>query len=414
VPSGSGDLMAMALLLWPAPLSARVTHGTERPAADGASPREFLLLPNARRPRILVPASSRAAAGRATGRLGADLPLVRRFARRALHHALAAGVAQPLLRQRLVVIGPRSEGIDAYLSDALGQRVLVSVQVGPLRANRKPVLHVMGADGRTLAYAKVGWNDLTRTLVRSEAATLASFGGRPSPSVRSPDVLHAGRWNDLEVLVLAPLGHARPARRRDRVPVTAMLELARAQGTATVAVTESGWWREWTAWWQGAGTGPAPAPNAGEQLIPGEQLIAGHDVALSFGRWHGDWAPWNMAVRGSEVALWDWERFAAGVPVGFDVVHFCAQVALRKHPARAAFDIAGTRAAAMLCHAGLGRTAAEAVVRLYLLEILRRYTDDARLETGGRLGRLLDGIAVAVAARLPRPADVGVLWGTRG
>ena len=48
-------------------------------------------------------------------------------------------------------------------------------------------------------------------------------------------------------------------------------------------------------------------------------------VHLQLGRWHGDWAPWNMARAGGRVQVWDWERSVTGVPVGLDMIHFQVQ-----------------------------------------------------------------------------------------
>jgi len=45
------------------------------------------------------------------------------------------------------------------------------------------------------------------------------------------------------------------------------------------------------------------------------------DIVFRYGSWHGDWAPWNMANLAESLLVWDWERFATGVPMGFDAVH---------------------------------------------------------------------------------------------
>ena len=60
---------------------------------------------------------------------------------------------------------------------------------------------------------------------------------------------------------------------------------------------------------------------------------------LALGAWHGDWTPWNMACTSGGLLLWDWERFAGGVPVGFDALHYQLQsdvVTARADPALAA------------------------------------------------------------------------------
>jgi hypothetical protein len=63
------------------------------------------------------------------------------------------------------------------------------------------------------------------------------------------------------------------------------------------------------------------------------------NVELTLGAWHGDWTPWNMAWDGTQVLLWDFERFATGVPVGFDLVHYRLQVVLRDRGEQAAADV---------------------------------------------------------------------------
>jgi hypothetical protein len=99
---------------------------------------------------------------------------------------------------------------------------------------------------------------------------------------------------------------------------------------------------------------------------------------LAFGRWHGDWAPWNMGSTGGRVQLWDWERSRAGVPVGFDIAHFVLQERLvtRADPAATAAVLlrVGGDALARWYDRPQQR---EATVLLYLTEIVARYVADA-------------------------------------
>ena len=61
-------------------------------------------------------------------------------------------------------------------------RVEVAVSIGrQLRPNLKPVLQIMTPEGDVLAYAKLGWNPLTRSLVENEAAVLRAWShARPT------------------------------------------------------------------------------------------------------------------------------------------------------------------------------------------------------------------------------------------
>lgn len=49
---------------------------------------------------------------------------------------------------------------------------------------------------------------------------------------------------------------------------------------------------------------------------------------LTFGSWHGDFTPWNMASvrRDGKISVWDWEQFQTGVPLGMDEIHFRVNV----------------------------------------------------------------------------------------
>src|SRR3546814_7223625 len=57
-----------------------------------------------------------------------------------------------------------------------------------------------------LAYAKFGWETLTRQLVRHEAEALDDLAGLTKGTLlRVPRVLFSGAWRGLEVIVLDPL-----------------------------------------------------------------------------------------------------------------------------------------------------------------------------------------------------------------
>ena len=59
------------------------------------------------------------------------------------------------------------------------------------------------------------------------------------------------------------------------------------------------------------------------------------DVGLTFGAWHGDWAPWKMRPLAGRLLVWDWERFTIGGPLGYDALHFDLQQRISSQPAYA-------------------------------------------------------------------------------
>ena len=64
-------------------------------------------------------------------------------------------------------------------------------------------------------------------------------------------------------------------------------------------------------------------PPAGRASTTIERRHGGDRVSL--GGWHGDWGRWNMGMGDGVLQLWDWERYDAEVPIGFDALHFAAQ-----------------------------------------------------------------------------------------
>jgi hypothetical protein len=102
---------------------------------------------------------------------------------------------------------------------------------------------------------------------------------------------------------------------------------------------------------------------------------SGH-VTLEFGRWHGDWVPWNMIATASNLRLWDWEHVEDDVPIGFDVLHYRAQQ-LRNASQPTALSRAEqvwlNEAPALLTHMGLQPSQAACTVSCYLVKINTRY-----------------------------------------
>src|SRR4029453_12804981 len=110
--------------------------------------------PDARRPRLLVPAVSRRVAAAAVRRYAEPQSRAAKLKRDAVGAALRTGASGVLLRDRIRVTGPFSQSIDGYLSDALGRELSVSIHIGPARANRQPVLQLIGPGGDTFRLSK--------------------------------------------------------------------------------------------------------------------------------------------------------------------------------------------------------------------------------------------------------------------
>lgn len=388
-----------ARLQWPAadalwaPGSGRLTR---RP---GRSP-ALLVLPSSRSPRLLVPTGV-PAAGQMVRRHSTTRR--QRLAQAALARSVSAGLL-PLLPVRRIVSsrGDALASVEGYVRAHLPEADAVGVLLGPPRANAKPVLRVFDKSGRTIAYGKVGHNVLTAELVRHESAVLAELAHRALVHVEPPAVLHTGRWRDVEILLLGPLAPGRDTRPSWQAPLAAMYEVAELDDELPGQVGESAYLADLRA-------RAADLPTVAELLRRVVDQTA--DVELHYGRWHGDWAPWNMGGGSTRVPLWEWERSSRGVPRGFDIAHFVMQHQFRDGASPS------LAAAALLESTGpaLQRwyprpDQVSATVLLYLCEILARYAADCGPATSPslrhRIATIETVLLLVTDGRIPKETHV--------
>jgi hypothetical protein len=360
-------LSEVSELLWPSP-------------ADYG----LLVLPFAKRPKIIVPSGRRASAA-ALRRYGEPGSARTRLATRVLAAMLAGGFGRFIGgRLPLATAAPGGETIESYLAELLGRPVQVSLHLGAARANRKPVLQLLTPSGETVGFAKIGVNALTADLVRAERAALGELAGAGLTLMRVPAVLAAGCWNSLEVLVLSPL----PVwLRRTPLPPGLLDAALRELSGEPVSSALPG-----SPFWQRLNDRLALVADSEES----SRLQASMDrlgtvaggTALAFGRWHGDLTPWNLAHTEAGLLVWDWERFGAGVPAGFDALHYWTQqqvVRPEADPARVAGQSVD-QAPALLAPFGVPPAEARLTALAYLAELSVRYLTDRQEEAGARLG----------------------------
>lgn len=393
-------------LLWPSPATITVNNhpgcaspvGTDAPDRPGS---EFLLLPGIRRPRLLVPVAPRAAAT-AVRHYSAPRSRLARLSVKALSAGLASGVGATVLGGRIRVNAPAADdSIEAYLQEALACDIRVGMHVGPARANRKPVLQLLTAAGETIGFAKIGVSPLTRSLVCAEHDSLELLGADRVVHVKVPRVLHYGEWRDLKILVISPLPIWQRRRRLSAGQLAAaMLEVSSVSGLTSGPL-------------DGAYLGQLRGRLAeADENTDSETLTRALDaltaragrVILTYGAWHGDWTQWNMANTDQGLLLWDWERFTAGVPVGFDALHYWlhAEVGPGRHrEPRAAAAGCADQAARLLSPFSVDPAQARLTTILYLADLATRYLADRQAKAGARRGApgrwLIPAIADEVA-----------------
>jgi len=290
--------------------------------------------------------------------------------------------------------------IETYLGAIFEQEVTVGVLLGPARANRKPVLQVMNRSADLVAVAKVGINDLTDQLARTEARALSSLRDRAPKTFRIADVISIGDWNGAVVLVQSPLDVSGARVDIDeRIRYSAMREVAEINGTYRTRLSRSTFWARLTKRTLEVRSG---AEADCVRSLLGQIGLA--DRPLRFGSWHGDWTPWNMAVKDGIATIWDWERYETDVPVGFDSLHFAFMDLLRTTPQEEAGTGLVAAAPRLLHPFDLDGQRAEDVAALYLADLALRYLRDGQSDTGAS-GSDVHRWLKPVAARIRTNAD---------
>lgn len=391
----------------PTPLAASLGRRALTPRARRCV--SYAVLPNPRRPRLLVPLASREAAAKAFERYRSS-KLTVRTGMRVAEGALRAGLSPRVLPNHLTIAAPAGETpldrliLEERLQELLGRRPLAaSIVFSPGRPQKKPVLQICTEAGELVAYAKIGWNELTRGLVRTEAAALARITAAKPRSFSAPRVLAAERWNDLELLVVAPLPLTAGEGLLREVPIDATAELAAIDPGRELSLAA-------TPFWQSLQRACETDCTAGDHLqrmaLRVETLFG--DVVTPTGFSHGDWVPWNMA-QDATLLVWDWERAADDVPVGLDAVQFLFQVELnllRRRPAEAVERTLG-RAVAALPAFGAEPKAARMLVYCHVLQTLVRLEQARGAEIGGVISSDRYWQAIDALDRTPLVAGAG-------
>ena len=385
-------------LLWPPPAVVRLEDsgpallglaGERRhtdAAAAGPEASEFALVAGIHRPPLMVPAERRPAAA-AVRHHSRPRSATARVGVRVLCLGLGAGLGGVALRGRVRISAPAgADTIEEHLRTVLSRDLMVSMYLGPARANRKPVLQLLAPGGASFAFAKIGVNPLTRSLVRAEHDSLVRLARAGLTQITVPEVLHYDGWHGLEVLVLSALPAWLPPR---HLPgsrlIAAMTELARVGGLQRGPLAGSRYLGQLRTRLAGTDQGPEQAAlrNALDTLTArdGQEL-------LTYGSWHGDWSPWNMASTSGGLLVWDWERFTTGVPLGFDALHHWLQtsVATPRSDPRAVAASCLERAPGHLAPFGVSSPQARLTAILYLTDLATRYLTDRQAQAGAPLG----------------------------
>lgn len=378
---GCDRVSAVLSLLWPEPCTIRWSRERDH---DGVP---YAIVPSCAAPVVIAPRRPRRAM--AARIRGYNTAMHGRSRVKAQLAALAAstGVTDCLVPCAWIddsAAGPDTS-IRKHLMQLLGHDVNLSISIGPPRAVQKPVIQVAHGSGIPMAFAKIGHTCTTGDLVVHEAAKLRHVGARlqSQHEVEVPAVISSGSWRGMPVLVQSALraGHS-PTRDQ----VTATIRVISAMDGVGRAPLES------SPYLAALRDRVSSLPNTAATSAIRSTMAAfpRTGVEIAFGSWHGDLTPWNLTASDGTVRVWDWEHYAAGVPIGFDLLHHDAHRAASRRGANPAEAMgqALARAPGELAALGVPPAAARWVALLYAVDIATRYARDHEEEGETRLGSL--------------------------
>lgn len=384
-PKGVNDLESILSQVWPAPHQIQVSSGLHRRFDELT----FGLLPHPDRPTILVPIAPPRVTARAIHDYKSPTTQAARMRARALGWIARAGAGY-LLPWTVTVSGPSgSPSLVTHIEERLNTTVHVAIAIGPPRANRKPVLQLITSSGVPVAFVKVGVNPLTTNRVRLEASALAYLDTLSIPGLRVPTSISLPPWRDTAFLATEPLDTWTPSRVDPEARGRALRSLANATEPLTTELRASRWWLGLTERLQAL----EDTPEAGRLRTARHTLgLRIGDLRIPQGPAHGDWSPWNVAVQGTQVSAWDWERFLPHAPIGYDALHYAVQEEIRLHGRSPREAVAGIleRAPLIVVQNGAAPSIGAAVFALYLLAQGEQHLTDRQLDSGSERGSIAD------------------------
>jgi hypothetical protein len=363
--------------------AASATDGTGH--ADLAQASRFLLatgtepavrwavFPSRARPRLLVPLDERRAAAAAIRDYARHARRANRLRGWALATIIRAGLPVALTGARLLAVDAAAAAeLTALLSELAGEPVVPAVHLGTVkRANSKPVLYLLAADGRLVGIGKLGTTPLARRLLETEHDALELLARDCPAMLEAPAPAHRVTWRQMPLYVQSPLPlreakHAPPI--ADVVPaVTALSQLGQRQDV----LAASAWWRAIRT----AVAAPAGAEVAG--LVAAVEAAHGGQQ-MAFGAAHGDLSPWNVARRNGHLLLWDWERFQPAAPVGMDLLHYLLWSRVGRVDAEEAVRAMVAEAPRILAGCGVtDRRQQQATIAAYAVSMSLRYLGES-------------------------------------
>lgn len=296
--------------------------GARGPRTEGAAP--YLALPDTADMRWLLPLDIASAHGQEAFDFYNPSRLKARLFKSALIAAMRSKYMMRLFRGNVLFNVAEDKGsIKNILSGLFGKDIDLSLSLDP--AIGKAVGIVIDADGRVLAYSKMGFGSYSSGLVRREYEALKRLNGLNLTSCVLPETISFYEGVESAYIVETPTGERRPRRRMSkmsRAHIKFLAELSSLTGKKA-AFRGNAAHKKIRAALSGrpglfAGEWPARCKRGLEMI----ETMKGEGFRTS--TFHGDFVPWNVSVSGDaqKLRVTDWEHCEDDCPPLWDAFHF--------------------------------------------------------------------------------------------
>jgi len=293
---------------------------------------KYIILPSKDEPRWLIPESSKTIMSRAFDIYQPYL-CTAKLVKKVLAVGLKYSIGKNLWgRDRIWVIyngkAENTHNIKHLLSDHFREKnIFLSVASGTISPHRKIAVQVMNHQGKVLGFMKIGTTELAKIQIRREARILRELRSLNLKSVRIPEVLKIWDTGYGKLLLISPPGeNFRPGPMTMKGVHHAFLdELYDKTIRYCLLEKHPAWFRLNKKVKEINRSGVKSAKKIiCKALSKIRGALDGQEIPAV--RIHGDFAPWNTRINGTNLFVYDWEYSESdGIPF-YDVIHWSVQV----------------------------------------------------------------------------------------
>lgn len=200
-----------------------------------------------------------------------------------------------------------------------------AVSLGTPGPHRKPVIQVMDLEGKILGFAKIGWNEVTKELVRHESKMLQFLHQQNFP-FKVPRILYTyddSNWNICVQEPPSPYSYTQSAPQSLCEDYINVLCAFADKGVRWEPLEETSFWNCIITRAQQIQSNYWHRMIARTMETIREQW-RNRKVPLHLA--HGDFTPWNAMLVDERLYLYDWEYAEEWAPAGYDLFHFLVRI----------------------------------------------------------------------------------------